>query len=128
MQPACPATTTGSIGIYSGKVNLKGLFEKLGIKFQHIKRGENAGMYTSTRGFTEKERERMIYTMQGGYDRFISKVAEGRDMTKEEVNEIGRGRVWTGKQGVEKGIVDKLGGLFDAINAAEKNSETPFPD
>jgi len=119
---ANPATTTGSIGIYSGKVNLKGLFEKLGIKFQHIKRGENAGMYTSTRGFTEKERERMIYTMEGGYDRFISRVAEGREMTKEEVNEIGRGRVWTGKQGLEKGIVDKLGGLFDAIEAAEKRA------
>ena len=119
---ANPATTTGSIGIYSGKVNLKGLFEKLGIKFQHIKRGENAGMYTSTRGFTEKERERMIYTMEGGYDRFISRVAEGREMTKEEVNEIGRGRVWTGKQGVENGIVDKLGGLFDAIKAAEQKA------
>jgi len=119
---ANPATATGSIGIYSGKVNLKGLFAKLGIKFQHIKRGENAGMYTSTRGFTEKERERMIYTMEGGYDRFISGVAEGRDMTKEEVNEIGRGRVWTGKQGMEKGIVDKLGGLFEAIKAAEKRA------
>jgi len=119
---ANPATTTGSIGIYSGKVNLKGLFDKLGIKFQHIKRGENAGMYTSTRGFTEKERERMIYTMEGGYDRFISRVAEGREMTIEEVNEIGRGRVWTGKQGLEKGIVDKLGGLFDAIEAAEKRA------
>lgn len=117
---ANPATTTGSIGIYSGKVNLNGLFEKLGIKFQHIKRGENAGMYTSTRGFTDKEREKMIYTMEGGYDRFITRVAEGRDMTKDEVDDIGRGRVWTGRQGVEKGIVDKLGGLFDAIEAAEK--------
>jgi protease-4 len=119
---ANPATTTGSIGIYSGKVNLEGLFEKLGIKFQHIKRGENAGMNTYTRGYTEKERQRMIYTMEGGYDRFITRVAEGREMTKDEVNEIGRGRVWTGRQGIEKGIVDKLGGLFDAIKAAEKRA------
>jgi protease IV len=119
---ANPATTTGSIGIYSGKVNLQGLFEKLGIKFQHIKRGENAGMYTSTRGFTDRERQKMIYTMESGYDRFISRVAEGREMSKVEVNEIGRGRVWTGKQGVEKGIVDKLGGLFDAIEAAEQKA------
>ena len=119
---ANPATTTGSIGIYSGKVNLKGLFEKLGVKFQHIKRGENAGMNSYTRGYTEKERERMIHTMESGYDRFVSRVAEGRDMTIEEVNKIGRGRIWTGKQGVEKGIVDKLGGLFDAIEAAEQKA------
>jgi protease-4 len=119
---ANPATTTGSIGIYSGKVNLKGLFDKLGIKFQHIKRGENAGMYTAIRGFTDKERQRMIYTMEGGYDRFISRVAESRNMSKEEVNEIGRGRIWTGKQGIQKGIVDKLGGLFDALKAAEQKA------
>lgn len=119
---ANPATTTGSIGIFSGKVNLQGLFEKLGIKFQHIKRGENAGLFTTTRGFTEKERQRMIYTMEGGYDRFISRVAEGRDMTKEEVDDIGRGRVWTGRQAVEKGIVDKLGGLFDALKGAEERA------
>lgn len=115
---ANPATTTGSIGIYSGKVNLKGLFEKLGIKFQHIKRGDNAGFNSYTRGYTENERNRMINTMQGGYDRFITRVAEGRNMKKDEVNEIGKGRIWTGRQGVEKGIVDKLGGLFDAIEAA----------
>jgi protease IV len=119
---ANPATTTGSIGIYSGKINLKGLFEKLGIKFQHIKRGENAGMNSYTRGYTDKERARMIHTMEDGYDRFISRVAEGRDMTKEEVNEIGRGRIWTGRQAVGKGIVDSLGGLFDAIKAAEQKS------
>jgi len=64
----------------------------------------------------------IVAELEGGYDRFISRVAEGREMTKEEVNEIGRGRVWTGKQGLEKGIVDKLGGLFDAIEAAEKRA------
>ncbi len=119
---ADPATITGSIGIYTGKVNLDGLYKKLGINFQHIKRGDNAGLYTSTRGFTDGERQQIIKNMEHGYDRFISSVAEGRNMTKDEVNEIGRGRVWTGTQGVEKGIVDGLGGLYDVIKIAEEKA------
>ncbi|MFC2088835.1 signal peptide peptidase SppA, partial [Calditrichota bacterium] len=119
---ADPATITGSIGIIMGKFNLEGLFDKLGIKFQHIKRGDNAGLYTGTRGFTEKERQQVINNMEAGYDRFISKVAEGRNMSKEEVNEIGRGRVWTGTQSVKNGLVDGIGGLYDVIKIAENKA------
>ncbi|MDH4222810.1 MAG: signal peptide peptidase SppA, partial [candidate division Zixibacteria bacterium] len=116
---ADPGTITGSIGVISGKLNLKGLYQKIGFTKEILKRGEHSDIYTTSRGFTEEEKEIVKRQTKEFYDDFVYKVAEGRDMTYEEVDKIARGRVWTGNQAKKNGLVDELGGLKEAIRIAK---------
>jgi protease-4 len=116
---ADPGTITGSIGVISGKLNLKGLYQKIGFSKEILKRGEHSDIYTLSRGFSEEEKEIVKKQTKDFYDDFVYKVAESRDMTYEEVDKIGRGRVWTGNQAKENGLVDELGGLKEAIRIAK---------
>jgi len=113
---AQPQTLTGSIGVISGKINMAQLYEKLGITSERLIYGEKADIFSTFRGMTPEERRLLKDGILWVYDRFLTKVAEGRDMRKEEVDKIGKGRVWTGRQGQELGLVDELGGLSKAVS------------
>lgn len=122
---ADPLTLTGSIGIFGGKFSLKGLYDFLGINFESVQRGQNAGLLTPTRLHTPEEQERFRQFIQQGYDKFITGVAQDRKMTVEAVDQIAQGRVWTGKQAKERGLVDELGGLDAAIAVMKQTLQIP---
>lgn len=113
---ADPATITGSIGIYGGKPVLEELYDKIDLGKALFTRGEHAGMMTFMRPFTENERERFFHLMVAFYDHFIGLVADNRNLPADSIDELGRGRVWTGQAGMINGLVDELGGLKQAID------------
>ncbi len=116
---ASPTTITGSIGIFGVIPNAGELLnKKLGITHDVITTNKHSDMISVTRGMSEFERNLMQETIEEGYDVFISHVAEGRNMEKSAVDEIGQGRVWTGLNALENGLIDELGGLNDAIKIA----------
>ena len=115
---ASPGTITGSIGVYYGKVNLAGLYEKIGIDKETSVRGAHAGMYSMSRSFTDDEREIVRGQVQMFYDNFIKVVAEGRRREPELIEPVAQGRVWTGKAAKEAGLIDAFGGLQEAIASA----------
>jgi protease-4 len=120
-----PATITGSIGVFVIRPMLAGALEKLGIGFTSLTRGRHADLLLSTQPLSEGARERMRSEVQGIYQQFVARVAEGRGLDPEKVNEVGRGRVWTGAQAKEHGLVDELGGLRDAVVAAKALAKLP---
>jgi protease-4 len=121
-----PATLTGSIGIFGMVPNVSGLLtEKLGLHFDVVKTNDAADFGAMSRGFNKKETAAMQAYIERGYDLFLTRVANGRGMTKEAVNEIAQGRVWTGQQALGIGLVDQLGTLEDAIAYAAELAETP---
>jgi protease-4 len=125
---AHPQTLTGSIGVIFAKINLQNLYAKLGITAEKIQYGKRADMFTSFRRATPEERGLLRQEILKTYDHFITKAAEARKMTKEEIDEIGRGRVWTGLQALELGLVDEIGGLSQAIAAAKELAGIPDKD
>lgn len=122
---AQPQSLTGSIGVISGKFNMARLYEKLGITSERIAYGKRADIYSTHRSLTPEERAHLKKEILWIYDQFLTKVAEGRNMSKEEVNRIGKGRVWTGSQAKERGLVDELGGLSRAIDLAKELAGIP---
>jgi protease-4 len=119
---AQPATLTGSIGIYGGKFITGGTFEKLGANIESVIIGRNAGIESPERPFTDSEREKLRAQIRDFYDGFIQKVAASRKMPVERVDQLARGRVWTGAQARERGLVDALGGLDRAIALAKERA------
>ena len=115
-----PGTITGSIGVVSGKIALDGLYKKVGITTSILSRGKNAGIMSGTTPFSESERKVMKDTMLQVYDLFTSKAAKGRKMDLEKLKSLAGGRVYSGQQAVDNGLVDKIGTLDDAINHAKK--------
>jgi protease-4 len=120
-----PGTYTGSIGVISGKVSLEGLYEKIGFSIETVKRGKHADIFTTTREFSDEERELVKRQIDEFYNEFVSKVAEGRGMSEAEVDSIGQGRVWTGRQAKENRLVDMLGGLNLALAVAKEKAGLP---
>jgi protease-4 len=119
------ATLTGSIGVFGGKYNLRGLYEKLGFSFDVVTRGQNAEFMSSLRDFTPAERERYLRDMFDEYRTFVGIVADNRDVPAEEIDRLARGRVWTGGQAYERGLVDDVGGLEKAIETASRMGGIP---
>lgn len=116
---AQPNTITGSIGIFGMIPNMGELLnDKLGITTDVVKTNKNSDLISLSRPMTEFEREMMQQYIEEGYDLFITHVADGRNMTKEQVDEIGEGRVWSGENAKEIGLVDEFGGLQRAIELA----------
>lgn len=113
-----PSTVTGSIGVYGGKFNGQGLFDKLQIGTEQFNRGRNAGMYTLSRPFDETELAALDRMIGDTYRQFKEKVQDGRHLSPERVEEIAQGRVWSGRAAKEQGLVDEHGGLFDAVDRA----------
>ena len=122
---AQPATLTGSIGIYTGKMVTGGTLGKLGITTETVKSGRNADMYSPLAPFSPEQRAKVDEYMQGFYDQFVEKVAEARHTTPERIDAIAQGRVWTGRQAKDIGLVDELGGLDAAIAAAKQRARIP---
>ncbi|HUI27981.1 MAG TPA: signal peptide peptidase SppA, partial [Candidatus Kryptonia bacterium] len=116
---ADPATLTGSIGVVLAKPNISGLLKKLGINTETITRGKYARIEDTTTSMTPAERAKVVGAMQHIYDVFVERVATGRKLTNERVNQIGRGRVWTGAQAKDNGLVDELGGFTRAVEVAK---------
>ena len=122
---AQPQTLTGSIGVLAGKFSLAGLLDKLGITAEKLAFGEKADIFSPFRPFSQEEKKTLKDQILWTYDRFLTKVAEGRNMTREEVDRVGRGRVWTGRQAKELKLVDELGGLSAAVGLAKRLAGIP---
>ena len=119
---AQPATLTGSIGIYGGKFVSGGAYEKLGANIEAVIIGRNAGIESPERPFTESERQKLREQIRDFYNGFIQKVAASRKLPIERVEQLAQGRVWTGAQAHERGLVDALGGLDRAIALAKERA------
>jgi protease-4 len=120
-----PGTTTGSIGVFGLKLVTGGLKEWAGMKTTTIERGKNAGITTTDRAYTDSERKAMSAIIQDVYDQFIDKTLAGRQkagakLDRAKLLSIAGGHVWTGRQAKERGLVDELGTLDDAIAAAKE--------
>jgi protease-4 len=120
-----PSTLTGSIGVFGGKLALEGAYEKVGIRTEVISRGANANLFSTTTTFSPSEKEAMGALMHDTYDQFLTKAAEGRkragrDLPREQLEKLAGGRIWTGRQAKDNGLVDELGTLDDAVGAAKK--------
>tara|TARA_B100000886_G_scaffold300781_1_gene229969 strand:+ start:667 stop:2424 length:1758 start_codon:yes stop_codon:yes gene_type:complete len=116
---ANPTTITGSIGVFGVLMNLEKMMKnKLGITIDRVKTNQFADIASPTRALNESEIAIIQNQVEMIYDKFITHVAEGRNMTKEEVDSVGQGRVWTGKDAINLGLVDVLGGMEDAITIA----------
>ncbi len=115
-----PGTITGSIGVYGGKISLGGLYEKVGIGSAEWTRGRKAGMWSSTRPLDPVEDAALEQMIDNTYTTFKQRVADGRELDADEVESLARGRVWSGSRALELGLVDELGGLFDAVDHARE--------
>jgi protease-4 len=122
---ALPATVTGSIGVIGGKFVANNLLERVGLTTGVVEQGARSRMYSPRRGFTEDERERLDATIDAVYADFVAKVAEGRRRTVPEIEDVARGRVWTGRDALGTGLVDELGGLRRAIEIARLRAGLP---
>ncbi|MCX5800239.1 MAG: signal peptide peptidase SppA [Candidatus Eisenbacteria bacterium] len=117
---ADPLTLTGSIGATGLKPILSGTYEKLGINLETFKRGEHIDMYSTSRHMSDEEMSMMLNMVDRFYDYFVEKVASGRGLKPEDVRKIGGGHVYTGRRALSIGLVDKLGGVEEAIQEAKK--------
>jgi len=121
-----PTTITGSIGVFMGKPVVKGLYDWLGITNEYVMRGKNAGIFRETEKWTPEERAKMEeQTNKIYFDNFLPKVSKGRNIEMEKANSIGQGRVWTGTQAKENGLIDEFGGLEKAIDVAKQLANLP---
>lgn len=120
-----PSTITGSIGVVGGKPVVKGFYDWIGVTNEYVLRGKNAGMFRETEKFSDTERKKFVEFIGATYDDFITKVAKGRSKEKTYIDSIGQGRVWTGRQGKENGLVDEYGGLDKAIEVAKQLANLP---
>lgn len=114
------ATLTGSIGIFGGKFALDGPLNKIGVTFDTVSVGGDFASAWGTSAFTDTQEAEIKAMLKRGYDRFLGAVGEGRNMTYDEVNEVARGRVWTGEDALGAGLVDELGTFMDAIEKAKE--------
>lgn len=112
-------TITGSIGVLAGKATLQGLYGHLGITKDVVHRGDHAAIHSDYLPLSESERGRIQVEARTFYDDFLGKVAAGRGLSVDSVAAVAEGRVWTGQQALERGLVDQLGGLDDAIDEAK---------
>lgn len=120
-----PSTITGSIGVISGKFNVAEVYEKLGVNTEEYRRGRNANLYTVSRPWDAEERATVERLIDETYEQFKEKVGEGRHLSPEKVEELARGRVWSGTDARANGLVDELGGFHDALDRARKEAKIP---
>jgi protease-4 len=119
---AQPQTMTGSIGVLAGKFSVEGLLAKLGVTSEKLVFGEKADVFSPFRPFTADERKVLKEEILWTYEQFLTRAAEGRGLSRDEVDAVGRGRIWTGRQARDLKLVDELGGLTMAIGIAKKEA------
>lgn len=117
-----PTAITGSIGVISAKFVMKGLYEKLGMNKELVKKGKNADMFSDNQPFTEEQATILMTIMEDFYWEFVKKAALGREMTEQQVHEVAQGRVWSGKRAKELGLVSHFGGLYEAVQSAKTSA------
>jgi protease-4 len=122
---AQPSTLTGSIGVFGGKFVTGGLYEKLGANIEATSAGRRAEMQSPERPYTLDEAAKLRDQLQAFYDRFVEIVADARRRTPADIDRVAQGRVWTGRQALEHGLVDALGGLDRAIELAKERAKIP---
>ncbi len=122
---ADPDTITASIGVLGGKLNVSGLYNMLGLSTDYFATSDNATMLSAQQNFTPTQRDSFQKMLQETYAKFTQGVADGRKMKVEDVDKIGKGRIWSGSQAKDRGLVDELGGLDRAIAIAKQLSGIP---
>jgi protease-4 len=118
-----PATITGSIGVFGGKFSLQGLYDKVGINKEILVRGRHAALFSEYKPWTDEERARFRELMVTFYKDFVTKVAQGRRKTYDDIDAIAQGRVWTGVEAQQRGLVDRLGGFDVALDLAKEKAK-----
>ena len=119
---AQPATLTGSIGVFGGKTVISGMLGKVDLHGDGVQAGEHARMFSAWRRFTDAEWDRLQLWLDRVYDDFVARVAQGRRLSTDQVHEVARGRVWTGADAKDVGLVDELGGLEAATTIARERA------
>jgi protease IV len=119
---AQPQTLTGSIGVLAGKFSFDGLLTKLGVTSEKLVFGEKADVFSPFRPFTADERKVLKEEILWTYGQFLTRAAEGRGLTRDQVDAVGKGRIWTGRQAKDLKLVDELGGLTMAVGIAKKEA------
>ncbi|MFH1754254.1 MAG: signal peptide peptidase SppA [Candidatus Latescibacterota bacterium] len=122
---ADPMTITGSIGSISGKFNMAGFYDKLGVTHDYVTKGANALIYSELRDFTEEERARHEANHWDGFNMWLRDVAKHRGMSFAEAEKLAHGRVWSGRQAKANGLIDEVGGLDTAIELAKEMAGIP---
>ena len=122
---AQPATLTGSIGVYTGKVAIGGTLERLGIGTGAVVLGRNAGITSPFEPFSPDQRARLEAYVEAFYQTFIGRVADARGTTPEAIDAVAQGRIWSGAAALERGLVDRLGGLDAAVAIAKEEAGVP---
>jgi protease IV len=112
---AYAGTITGSIGVIYGKVNLKGLYDKIGLSAEILKRGTNADIDSTIKPLTPEGRKKLREGVEFVYDGFLKRVSEGRNKPVDEIAPFAEGRVWLGLDAQSRGLVDELGGFSTAL-------------
>jgi len=120
---AQPSTLTGSIGIFGGKIVTGGIYEKLGAHIESTSIGKNAEINSPVRPYNASELQKLDEQLHSFYDQFIGKAAASRHTTPEKIDHVAQGRVWTGQQAKEQGLVDALGGLDAAVAIAKQRAK-----
>ncbi len=120
---AMPGTYTGSIGVVMGRFNVAETYEKLGVGNSAVKRGRNADIFDESRPLTDEQRQRLQNSVDTTYAAFLEKVAEARGMELRDVEALASGRVWTGRQALERGLIDEIGGLRAALSVARREAD-----
>jgi protease IV len=116
---ANPGTITGSIGVMAHKLNARGLKDRLGVASDAVRSNANADAWSIDAPFTAEQQAQVEAEADLLYDDFVKRVAQARNLSVAEVDAVARGRVWTGADALERGLVDELGGLRTAIRRAK---------
>ena len=123
-------TVTGSIGVVGGKLDLSGLYERLGVSKDGVQKGARAGLMSEARAFDPDERRAIRGQMEAIYETFLARVGAGRKMSRAQLEKVARGRIWSGLRALELGLVDEIGGplqaLHDLSDRAGLRVEEPF--
>ncbi|HNL55288.1 MAG TPA: S49 family peptidase, partial [Turneriella sp.] len=114
---------TGSIGIFTGKFNVKGLYDWLGVRKHTFKTHKNGAIFSESEGFTDEEKLLIKEHLTEFYDLFLRRVADNRGTSPEQVKPVAGGRVWSGKDALAKKLVDKHGGLLLALQLVREKAE-----
>ena len=120
---AYPGCYTGSIGVFFGKVNMRGLYEKIGLKKEILTRGRFAAIDTDYRPLTQEERAKLREGVEKVYDSFVRKVADARGVEWDAIHEVAQGRVWLGSQALDVNLIDEIGGFDRAIEMAKERAK-----
>jgi protease-4 len=122
---ADPMTITGSIGSISGKFDVRGFYNKLGITFDEFEKGPNALFYSELRGFTDDQRARFEQNHWDGFNWWLREISEVRGIPMERLEELAMGRVWTGRQAKDNGLIDEVGSFQTALSTAKELAGIP---